>query len=348
MSRAEDTPFAEVEVAQQRVDRIEAFRDELESLEAEGILRLAPDDRQRVEGYHQQLLATLVQQYDVDVSTSEKQMSVGMRIISFLGAVALSCAIFFFFYRYWGYLGMTSQVTILITWPLLLTLAAHYAAHRERTLHFASILGLMAVASFVLNLSMLGAIFAITPSQRAFLAWGAFALILAYSFGVRLLLVAGIILLLGYLTFTVGAFGGIYWLDAGERPENYILAGIVLFLLSFAHRGESRRFPDIYRLSGLLTIFIALLVLAHYGRASWLLWPPDQVEHLYQSVGFMAAALTIWLGIRQRWAGITNLGTVFFAIFLYSKFFDWWWEWLPKWLFFLIIGASAVLLLVFL
>ena len=33
------------------------------------------------------------------------------------------------------------------------------------------------------------------------------------------------------------------------------------------------------------------------------------------------------------------------AIFLYTKFFDWWWEWLPKWLFFLLIALSAVLLL---
>ena len=36
----------------------------------------------------------------------------------------------------------------------------------------------------------------------------------------------------------------------------------------------------------------------------------------------------------------------FFVIFLYTKFYDWWWEIMPKYLFFLVIGLSAVLLLV--
>jgi len=34
------------------------------------------------------------------------------------------------------------------------------------------------------------------------------------------------------------------------------------------------------------------------------------------------------------------------VIFLYTKFYDWWWEIMPKYLFFLVIGLSAVLLLV--
>jgi hypothetical protein len=36
---------------------------------------------------------------------------------------------------------------------------------------------------------------------------------------------------------------------------------------------------------------------------------------------------------------------VFFVIFLYTKFFDWWWEVMPKYLFFLVLGLTAVLLL---
>ena len=33
-------------------------------------------------------------------------------------------------------------------------------------------------------------------------------------------------------------------------------------------------------------------------------------------------------------------------IFLYTKFFDWWWDVMPKYLFFLVLGLTAVLLLV--
>ena len=40
-----------------------------------------------------------------------------------------------------------------------------------------------------------------------------------------------------------------------------------------------------------------------------------------------------------------NSGVTFFVIFLYTKFFDWWWNLLPKYLFFLILGLTAVLFL---
>jgi hypothetical protein len=35
----------------------------------------------------------------------------------------------------------------------------------------------------------------------------------------------------------------------------------------------------------------------------------------------------------------------FFVILLYSKLFDWWWDLMPKYLFFLILGLIAVGLL---
>jgi uncharacterized membrane protein len=41
-----------------------------------------------------------------------------------------------------------------------------------------------------------------------------------------------------------------------------------------------------------------------------------------------------------------NTGNVFFVIFLYTKFYDWWWDVLPKYLFFLIVGLTALLFLV--
>ena len=41
-------------------------------------------------------------------------------------------------------------------------------------------------------------------------------------------------------------------------------------------------------------------------------------------------------------------GIVFFVIFLYTKFYEWWWEIMPKYLFFLVIGLTAVLILLIL
>jgi uncharacterized membrane protein len=69
---------------------------------------------------------------------------------------------------------------------------------------------------------------------------------------------------------------------------------------------------------------------------------------VYQSAGFIISGLILWLGIRKQWPAITNLGSTFFTIFLYTKLYDWWWEWMPKYIFFLIIGIVANLLLLML
>jgi len=60
-------------------------------------------------------------------------------------------------------------------WP-----APNFAAQRERTFYFTGLLALVALASFILNLAVVGDIFNITSTERALLAWGAFAMVLAY------------------------------------------------------------------------------------------------------------------------------------------------------------------------
>ncbi|HAD05198.1 MAG: hypothetical protein A2091_07340 [Desulfuromonadales bacterium GWD2_61_12] len=331
--------------AQQRVDRIRAFRDELTQLEGEGVLTLPPELRAPVDAHHNRLLRELTRQYDVDVSGADKQLSLGMRIVSLLGALALSAAVFFFFYRFWGGLGTTVQVAVLVVAPLLATASVELAARREPTLYFASLLALVAFACFVLNLVLLGAIFNITPSQNAFLVWGAFALLLAYGYGLRLLQVAGMCSLTGYLAATIGTFGGCYWLSFGERPENFIAAGALLALVPLLPQRKHPHFAGYYRVFGLLCIFIAILILANWGSISYLPWAMNTIESLYQTAGFLLAAAAIALGIRQGWPGVVNLGSTFFVLYLYTKFFDWWWEWMPKYLFFLLLGLIAVGLL---
>jgi len=59
----------------------------------------------------------------------------------------------------------------------------------------------------------------------------------------------------------------------------------------------------------------------------------------------MIPAIAIWLGIRMNWRDLTNTALVLFVIHLYTKFFDWWWESMPKELFFLVLGLVAVGLL---
>jgi uncharacterized membrane protein len=336
------------EDAQRRADRIRAFTGELNALEGQNVVRLTEEQRVAIADYHGEVLRSLADRFDIDVSSAAKQMSMGMRIVSFLGAIALSAAVFFFFQRFWGLLSIPAQVTILVATPPVLLAGVELAARRERTLYLASLISLVAVTAFILNLSMLGRIFTITPTQNAFLAWGVFALILAYTYRLRLLLVAGLASLLGYLTATMGTWGGCYWLSFGERPENFLATGFALFAATFIPHPRHREFAPVYRIFGLLTVLTAVLVLSHWGRGSYLMIQEKTAEHLYQVSGFVLAGLTIWLGIRRHWSGVTNLGSTFFVIFLYTKLYDWWWDWMPKYLFFLLLGAIAVLLLLIL
>lgn len=332
--------------AQHRVDQIQGFWAELNQLEEEAILVLPHGQRERVNSHHDTTIRELAKQFDVDITASQKQMSWGMRIVSFLGALALAASAFFFFYRIWGLLSTPIQVLILIGAPLLAVVGMEFLRKRERIPYFTSLIGLIAFACFVLNLSVLGSIFNITPSQNAFVAWAAFALILAYTYDLQLLLVAGIFCLLGFLSATLGTWCGMYWLSFGVRPENFIPAGLLLFALpSLVPHRRYPEFPTYYRLFGLLTALLAILILSNWGRGSYLMLPADEVEVLYQLLGFTVSGLAILMGIRLHWHGVTTLGSAFFAIQLYTKFFDWWWGWMPKYVFFLVLVLIAILLL---
>jgi uncharacterized membrane protein len=334
------------QTAQDRADRIQAFYDELQQLEAEQVLSLESEQRAAIGQYHEALLKSLTEAYDIDTSSRQKQLSVGMKIASFIGALALAASVFFLFYQFWGYLTTPVQVVILISAPLLSLLAAYRVSSREATGYFSKLLSMLSFACFVLNLVMLGQIFNVTPSDKALLAWAAFGFLLAYAFDVRLLLGMGIMSLAGFIAARVGTWSGMYWLSMGERPENFFLPALLIFAIPlwFNQRRYSG-FAVIYRVFGCLMFLVPVLVLSNWGGASYLTGDHAIIEGGYQLVGFIVSAGLIALGIRYQWTDVVNTGNIFFVIFLYTKFFDWWWEIMPKYLFFLVIALSSLLLL---
>ena len=335
--------------AQGRVDDIHTFRNELARLAEEGILRLDATQQAAVSKHHERLLGEFATLFDVDRDSRAKQLSLGMRVASFLGALALAASVFFLFYQFWGHFGETAQVAILIGSSLASFGLTMWLQGRDATGYFTKLAALVAFACFVLNIMMLGQIFNITPSDKALIPWAALAFLLAYTCDLRLLLAAGICCVIAWFQARVGTWSGVYWLHAGERPENFFPLAALLF--TFPLMVRHRRFPGfpaIYRVFGLLSVFIPMLILSHWGRASHLDLDPDLIEGAYQVAGFIAAALAIWLGAHRGWPETVNTGIVFFVIFLYTKFYQWWWEIMPKYLFFLVIGLAAVLILLIL
>lgn len=332
--------------AQRRADDIASFRRELERLHEEGLVVLEASDHAAVVAHHRRLLGTMAGEFDIDTDHRDKQLSLGMRITSFLGALALAASVFFLFQRFWGNFSTMVQTIILIIAPLLSLAATFFAASRETTGYFAKLLGMIALACFVLNLYMIGQIHNISPSPNAFLVWALFAFLLAYASDARLLLGFAIISLAAFLSAKTGTWNSCYWLDFGERPENFFPAALLLFGVPLLPHHRYSGFAAIYRVVALLLFFLPTLVLANWGQISYLPLTGASVEALYQLVGFIGSGLVIWLGVKTAKAELVTTGNIFFTIFLYTKFFDWWWEAMPKYLFFLIIGLTAVAMLV--
>lgn len=331
--------------AQQSADRIRLLRQELATPELQQVLGLTPDQQIRFDEWSNAQLTELAQQFDVDTSAFQKRVSWGMRIASTLGGIAICVAVVLLFMRYWGYLDTSLQVAIVVVVPLLALVAAEFAAARERTLYFTGLLALVAFASFVMNLTVVGNIFNINSTERALLAWGGFALLLAYRFGLRLQLALGLLLLISYCAASVTAQFGYRWLDFEQRPEPVAFLALLTFYapLVIQHRRHGH-FPPVYRLVGAIVFFLSVVSLADWGIPSYLPFSQKNVERLYEFVGLLTSAGAIWLGITRNWNSVVNTSAIAFAIFLFTRLYRWWWDWMPKYLFFAVIGALGIAL----
>lgn len=329
--------------AQQRADRIAAFRAELNELRSTGVLRLDEDDLATVERHHEAILRDLVHTFDVDVSERGNHLSLGMRIVSLIGAIALATSAFYFFYRIWGVISLPVQIAILVVAPASGLLATAVLAARERSGYFTSMAGLVAFAGFVLNARVLSTILNLEFTPWEFLSWGLFAMILAYAYRLRLLLVLGVSALAMFLASGALCWIGAHWPGCFLRPESFLPAGVLalLFPVLVSHR-DRPGFASLHRILGLLLLFLPVVVLAAFGYLSFLPLGKDTIQTLYEVLGFAGATGVIWLGIARRQKELVYGGSVAFVFLLYVKFVDWWWDWMPKYLFFLIVGLTAI------
>jgi len=329
--------------AQQRADRIAAFRAELAELREAGVLTIDPAQRKAVEAFQEGVLDDLVRRFDIDVSRRGKQLSLGMRIASLIGAVAFSFATWFFFRRFWGYLALPAQVALLVLAPIAAVLGTVAVARRERTPYVTGIVASLAFALFATDLAVLGVTFSLPNAAGAWLALGLFALALGYAHELRLMLLAGIACGGVGIAGLVAERAGVWWARFGDRPETILPVAVLCALVpQVAPRRQPASFAPIYRLAALAWLAFAVLPLASVGGLSFLPLGAGTVESLYRAAGLVVAGGAIWLGMRSRLAETTYAASLLFVILLLESFFDWWWDVLPKYVFFLLVGAVAI------
>ena len=312
-----------------RPDQIMAFKAELIALAHEGIV-LDEATLARIRAHHGTLLA----------GVPDERLSLGMRLASFVGAVALSAAVFFLFYRFWGALTEVSQVGILVAGPLLLVGATDVLHRWERSGYFAALAALAAFAAFVLDLGALGHIFNLPPTPHAFLAWGLFGLLLGWSYELRLPHFAGLVCVGLWITALPGTFWGEELPDLFGRGEALLLAGALILALPW--KVPSVKWHTDHRIVGMIGLFLGLFILSVVGHQSWLPWDHDVVEGLYQVIGFAVAAAVIAWGVRDRHPEVANGGMIFLTILCLVKAVDWFWDWMPRWIFFLVLAGFAI------
>jgi uncharacterized membrane protein len=259
--------------------------------------------------------------------------------------LGLAASVYFLYFQYWGGIATKTQVIILVTMPILGLVLTMVAVRLEKSGYFSKLFALVSLVCFVLNLSMLGQIFNIAPTPNALFIWAMFAFLLAYAADTRLLLAMGILSFAAFLSAQAATWNGCYWISFGERPESFFPAAFFLFLVPFLPHRRYADFAIVYRVFAMLLFFLPVLILSNWGAVSYLELPNEQIEYIYQVVGFVVSALAILLGIRKGWPEVVNTGNTFFTLFLYTKFYDWWWAWMPKYQFFLAIGMTAILML---
>lgn len=328
--------------AQARLDRIAAFLRELATLERDGVLSLDEAERRALAAYHQRLVSDLTSRFDLDRGEAQRQMSLGMRAAAIVGAIALSASVYLFFYRIWGLLATSVQVSLLIAAPLAGVALTEAASRFDKSRHFVLIAAVVALACIVANVSMLGHIFAMTDSPGALLVWAVFALAIGYAYGLRLAVAGGLILAVAFVAGQTVAVTGAEWGQAVRRPEVWLAMALLLLVAGAVRPATRWRFASTYRNVGVSMALTALWLLSINADLSALGRSDMAIKATYQVGGFTLATGAIVLGLRSGWTEGVYLGALGFIVFLYTKFFQWWWNWMPAYLFFLIVGLVAI------
>lgn len=325
--------------AQERADQIAAFRAEIVQLRNEGIEAFTADQLQLIAGHHEALLERLAGEFDIDRTVAERRMSLGMRIASGFGAVTLTAAVISFVYQVWGSIPTAGQVVLLTAGPLASIAAMVVAGTVERTRYVAAVMAVVACGAFVLQTVLIGQIFNLHGSPHPLLLWALFAIAVAWPWRFVLPFGLGVLSLACYLAALAFWWSGVSWASMIERPEPLMLTAAVLLPLTSR---APRELVTAARTVLLILVLGPLLLLSGIAELSLLGWSASTIRIVYQLVATLAAIVVITHGVRNSRDDVIVIGGLFAGAFLLTRFVDWWWDWMPRYVFFLILAVVAL------
>ena len=327
--------------AQARADQIRAFRRELRTLADEEAFRPSPEEEAALTAHHERVLASLACDFDIDRSEREGQLSRGMQIASLLGAAALVGAVAALVNQFWGRLGLSAQVTLLTFFPLAALAGVQFAAERERTRYVAGLFGLVALGTAWFAMATIARALNLPLSPLLFWPAAAFGIAVAVSYGFRLVFALSLAVSVVAMASVFFAGGGVPWPVLFNRLEPFTGAAFALLVLSphVAPLGDG--FDNTARHTALVLLLGALFMLANVSGLSLLAFAPSTAQIVYQVVFVPLSIALLWRALRTGDSRGATLTAVAFALFILVRYFDWFWDWIPAWAFFVVLAGMA-------
>ncbi len=106
---------------------------------------------------------------------------------------------------------------------------------------------------------------------------------------------------------------------------------------------DPAKFAPWYRGIGTTVIVLGLLVVESNGQLSaFTAADVHTIEIAYKVIGAIVLAGLVAWGIRKDQRLVMQIGSAGAVLYLFMRLVDWFWDWVPQWLFFLLVGAFAL------
>ncbi|MCC7373078.1 MAG: hypothetical protein IT581_00370 [Verrucomicrobiales bacterium] len=335
--------------AQQRVDRIRQFQAELADLDRELGSFLADDQLRRLKAHHDQLLTRLESEGGADISDSARRISWGIRLVSLLGCAAFAAAVVLFLHRIWGALPLSGQIAILIGVPVLPLAATEIVFRRGMDSFHVGLAAALSILACWQAMEISSVILNLAPQPHFLLTLGVIASLLGHAYSLRIAATTGLVLLGVYLAALGVELQGGDWQYWALRGHYLLPSAAVFYGMSWGPRRWRTRFEPLvrtYAFSGGLLALVAFLLMSTTGHTCCGAIGPKSLVALDQVAGLTVAGWLVGHGLRRGWGNVVYLGATGFIGFLFLRLHAWWWHWMPKYLFFLLLTLIAIGLLV--
>jgi uncharacterized membrane protein len=302
---------------------------------------LSPQQLAAVRAYHDQLVAKLAAEFDIDRTEEAGRLSRGMQLASFFAAVTLTAAVYSLVSRYWARIDLPAQATLLCAFPLIALVGVELAARRERTLYVASLFAIVGYGTYWLAVGVLSETLNIPIAPPWIWGGALFGVALALPYRFRLILGIGLLSLIVAIAGTIFQAAGYPWTDIVQHLDVLTATAFASVVLAPRLAELDRPFGAVARAVGCGVGLLGLLIMSTAGGLSLLPAGAETRKIIYQAAMLIVCVTLLVIGIRRTWNEVVHLTAVALTMFLLVRFVDWFWETLPGYVFFSILAAIA-------